>query len=252
MRRGEFTLDGVSSLNYGLLIQDRPDIEVPVRRVQMRTAYGTSGDLPFDEEQGDGEEVYDNTVMNLSLLALADGRTASENRERIATWMSSSRYKEFIPYFDTKKKYQVMLDPTQKFLLQNKDYLGDIHVGTAVLTVRPWKYYVDNYQIQMSSAGAIFNSYLHDTLPLITIYGTGDVTLKVNGVSYLIQNIVTSISLDSERLFGYKESSTGVITNENAKVRFKDYPRLKTGINTISWTGTVTKVVVDPRWRALA
>lgn len=252
MRRGEFTLNGVSSLDYGVLIQDRPDIQVPIRRVQMRTAYGTSGDMPFDEEQSDGEKVYDNTTMNLSLLVLANGRTASENRNRIANWMSSNRYKNMIPYFDTKKLYQVMLDPTQQFNLQNKDYLGEIQVGTAVLTVRPWKLYVEAPKIQLSAAGAVFNAYLEDSLPLITIYGTGDVTLTVNGVNYLIQNIVTNITLDSERLFGYKEATNGFITNENAKVRFKEYPRLKTGVNTISWSGNVTKVVIDPRWRALA
>ena len=55
------------------------------------------------------------------------------------------------------------------------------------------------------------------------------------------QNIVINSAL--------KEAYKGnVLMNDHMS---GDFPALKPGLNGISWTGTVTQVVVTPNWRAL-
>ena len=103
----------------------------------------------------------------------------------------------------------------------------------------------------MTSAGAIFNPTSKTALPVIKIFGTGDVTLTVNGVPFVIKNIVDSIVLDCNLGLAYREDITSMY-NENSKIYTRAYPFLKVGSNTISWTGTVTKVEIEPRWRTLA
>ena len=85
---------------------------------------------------------------------------------------------------------------------------------------------------------------------MIKIEGTGDVTLKVNGISHSIKAIEGHIYIDSG-LFGSYRKSGSVITNDNSKTYFREYPILKPGNNLIEWTGSVTKVTISPRWRSL-
>ena len=73
-------------------------------------------------------------------------------------------------------------------------------------------------------------------LPVIKIYGTGTVVLSVNGTGIALDGLTSSITLDSE----LQEAYTGLITNMNSNMN-GNFPVFKTGSNSITWTGAVTK-----------
>ena len=81
--------------------------------------------------------------------------------------------------------------------------------------------------------------------PVITVYGTGDITLMVGTVIVELEGITGSITLDSE----LQESYTGTTSMNSAMSG--EFPLLKPGMNAISWTGEVSKVEIQPRWRYL-
>lgn len=97
-----------------------------------------------------------------------------------------------------------------------------------------------------TSPATIVNKTTTTALPIIKITGTGTVVFKVNGVGITLTNLTTNVVLDSE----LQEAYTGLTTNMNSNMN-GDFPILKIGSNTITWTGTVTNVVINPKWRWL-
>ena len=111
----------------------------------------------------------------------------------------------------------------------------------------------DPFEYQKTSSTAyttkpisLTNQTTAEALPLIKITGTGTVVLNVNGTGVTLTGLTSSITLDSE----LQEAYTGLTTNMNSNMN-GNFPVLKIGSNTISWTGTVTKVEIDPQWRWL-
>ena len=82
--------------------------------------------------------------------------------------------------------------------------------------------------------------------PVITVYGSGEITLMVGMTIVELDGITDSITLDSPLMEAYKDmtSMNGCMSG--------DFPTLLPGQNAISWTGNVTKIVVQPNWRYLA
>ena len=60
-----------------------------------------------------------------------------------------------------------------------------------------------------------------------------------------LDGIMDSITLDTPLMEAYKG-----VTSMNSNMS-GDFPVLAPGANAISWTGNVTKVVIQPNWRCL-
>ena len=198
--------------------------------------------MPFDEE------AYNNTIIPLSLYVEGKNRTASDSRELIFSWFNTGKYIDFIPYFDQDKIYKVM--PTSPPKFTSMYYMGEGLAVDVTLTVKPYKYYIPDNDLVLTAAGSIFNHTVTPSLPRLKVYGTGNITLNFNGVLFVMAGVVGHIVLDSELGIAYNESSA-ILLNENSKVFTRKYPELVPGTNAISWTGTVTKVEIEPRWRTL-
>jgi phage-related protein len=77
------------------------------------------------------------------------------------------------------------------------------------------------------------------------VYGSRDITLMVGTTIVELEGISGSIVLDC----ALKEAYLGsILMNDHMT---GDFPGLKPGMNAISWSGAVTKVVVRPNWRSL-
>ena len=81
--------------------------------------------------------------------------------------------------------------------------------------------------------------------PVITVYGEGDITLMVGMNIVELTDVDGSITLDTPLMEAYSGA-----TGQNGRMT-GEFPILKPGANAISWTGDVTKVVVEPNWRFL-
>ena len=81
--------------------------------------------------------------------------------------------------------------------------------------------------------------------PIITVYGSGAITLMVGMSIVELDGISGSITLDTPLMEAYQGqiSMNGCVNG--------DFPRLLPGQNSISWTGSVSRVVIQPNWRYL-
>jgi phage-related protein len=243
MKPGSLIFDGVDSESLNTIIQARPSIEAPLRKVDFKSTYGVDGNVPYDEG------AYDNTSLELAMLI--DGKDVVADRQKLYNVFDSQGiYKDLIPYFDPDKIYRVML--SDKINFENSRIYGTKQVFSAKFTVKPYKYLVVNDPVTIAGKyGTITNPTNYISQPIITINATGPVTLTVNGKDFNIKNVTDTMTLSSEREIAYQEYVTGVLTSMNSQIASRDYPLLKPGVNTISATGNVTLITIEPRWRSL-
>lgn len=95
--------------------------------------------------------------------------------------------------------------------------------------------------ITIQNSLTIMNPTGFEAYPLFKVTGTSGV-LTVNGNSITFSSIDDFVMLDCELQDAYKES-----INKNSTIS-GTFPVLKTGSNTISWTGDISSVTMKPRW----
>ena len=81
--------------------------------------------------------------------------------------------------------------------------------------------------------------------PKITVVGSGSITLMVALTIIELEGIAGNITLNS----ALQEAYSGTTSMNSAMSG--EFPILYPGANAISWTGNVSKVVIEPRWRYL-
>lgn len=91
----------------------------------------------------------------------------------------------------------------------------------------------------------LFNPTNFESVPLVKLYGEGNIDLIINSNTIHLTNIEDYIVIDGELMDCYKEAQP-----LNNKMN-GDFPKLAPGINTISWVGNVTNAEITPKWRWL-
>ena len=100
---------------------------------------------------------------------------------------------------------------------------------------------VIGYQFRMTNLGNTFSR------PRLTIYGSGTIIVTLNGTNILGINLTTDhITIDGESMEAYNGNT---LLNRNVVGNY-DLLRLRAGMNVLSWTGNVTKAVLEnySRW----
>ena len=124
--------------------------------------------------------------------------------------------------------------------------------GKTVLTfkLKPYKRRIRNETLVLTNGATLYNPEKRTAKPLIAIEGQGDISLKKNGVDWLILTAVDgSITIDSETMSVF--SGTLPQFNKMNSNLSPMFPVLASGENTITWEGTATKVTITPRWEAV-
>ena len=109
--------------------------------------------------------------------------------------------------------------------------------------VQPFGYDVFAQTLVKTAPFSLFNIGTFESEPIITIFGTGNITLYVNNQSISLKEITDKIVIDSEMQNAYSGA-----TSLNHKMS-GDFPVLILEKNYITWTGNVTKLEIQPNWR---
>lgn len=100
--------------------------------------------------------------------------------------------------------------------------------------------FLESQTLTLTSGQTIYNPGIESD-PYIKITGSGIVTLTVNGVAY---TITVDQYIEIEFPFAWK-----LVMNKGRDI--SGFPKLQPGNNVITWTGTVTEVLLNGRWRTL-
>lgn len=114
--------------------------------------------------------------------------------------------------------------------------------ATIVFECKPQRFLkTGDNNITIQNSLTIMNPTGFEAYPLFKVTGTSGV-LTVNGNSITFSSIDNFVMLDCELQDAYKEN-----INKNSTIS-GTFPVLKTGSNTISWTGDISSVTMKPRW----
>ena len=215
----------------GILISAMPDIMKPQRRETEITIPGRNGVLTIDEGT---YEAY--------TLSVACGTRGTARLNEIVSWLDGNG--DLILSTEPDKVYKARIG--------NAISISDvIYLYTSFLVqfkVFPFKYSVDqaDEELNLSVPTTIYNQGTIYSEPIITVFGTGNITVTINGASYTISGIDGYVTINSEIQEVYKNN-----TNKNNSFLAMDFPRFQVGENTVSWTGNVSRIEIKPNWRWL-
>lgn len=97
----------------------------------------------------------------------------------------------------------------------------------------------DNEQ-SITTGQTLTNPTAYDSKPIITVVGSGSLTINSNTIT--VATTQSAITIDCERMDCYNDS-----VNCNNDVTLSEFPTLKSGGNTITYTG-FTSVKIKGKW----
>jgi predicted phage tail component-like protein len=220
----------------GLLIQELPPISKPLLRNQIEEIDGRDGDIVMPL----GYAAYDKDV-SIGLYGKFD-------------------VDDVIEYFNSEGKVVFSNEPDKYYkyqVLNQIDFERLVRFRTATVTfhVQPFKFAnnekAKTYTSFDNNSITVRNNGNYYSRPKITVFGTGTINLSLNGKQLFVINLgsqAAQITIDAEQLEAYDED-TNVLMNRSVDGDY-DNLRLKVGTNTISWSGSVTKMIISnySRW----
>lgn len=221
-----------STLVKGLLIQSLPMISKPLMRSNIETIDGRDGDIVSKR----GYSAYDKT-MKIGLFGDYD-------------------VDEIIRFFNQEGRVIFSNEPDKfyKFHILNQidfEKLLRFKQADVVFHVQPFKYSAVDDSMTVSTTGmssiTVFNRGNVESRPRLSITGSGNIYISINGTELLtIYSLNGTIVIDAELMEAYIGTALA-----NRSIR-GDYNKLRllSGLNTISWTGTVSQISVEnfARW----
>lgn len=215
----------------GLIIQELPPITKPQIRTNITEIDGRDGDIV----EYLGYSAYDK-IISIGL---------SKNYD----------INQVIKYFSNKGTIVFSNEPDKLYyfeIVEKIDYerLVKFRTANVRLHIQPYKYLLNETIVDVNITSqtqlVVNNQGLEKSKPIIKLYGTGIIALSINGVEVFETNISDSyITIDSFEEEAYKD---GVLKNRDMTGQF---PTLEVGNNTITWVGSLTRIIVDPKSRWL-
>lgn len=229
------------SLDFGLLIVKKGSFKGAARDVSRVSVPGRSGDLIIDNGR------YSNITVPYELTLLNNTVYSFESLARqIRGWLLSGAgyfrlWDSYDPDYFRLASYSEEVD-----LEQELRQLGSLSIS---FDCKPFKYSVAGQTpVIFTQASSLYNAEQFPSAPYIKVVGNGNITLTINDSSFMLRDISGHIELDFELPNAYKGGEP-----KNSLVSGADMSslRLVPGYNSISWTGSVERVEITPRWCTL-
>lgn len=232
--RNYIELNGVSSETIqGLLIQELPPITKPKMRAKVEEIDGRSGDIITEL----GYSAYDKQV--------SIGLYGDFDINKIVQFFNSSGTVVFSNEPDKYYDYNILAQIDFNRLIRFRIAIVKFHV-------QPFKYSLEDnsktFTITNQTSISINNSGNVYSKPVLTIKGSGNIDISLNGVQVFEIELGTlgQIVIDTNNMNAYNGST---LLNRQVTGDYNNF-QLNSGPNTISWTGSITEIQIDnySRW----
>ena len=218
---------------YGLIICELPPITKPKMKTSITKINGRDGDII--EEQG-----YESYTKTISI-----GLARNYDIDKVMKYFTGTG--ELILSNEPDKVYN-------STIFDKIDYqkLINFKKATVKFYTQPFKYLKDENEIVVNCSvennKVIHNVGLEIAKPIIKLEGSGTVELSINDINilkYTFPDGESEVIIDSLKEEAYLNSE---YKNRNMNGVF---PILDPGNNTITWTGNLTKIKIQPKSRWL-
>jgi len=230
-----FEFKGVISSSLNVVVSEYPPITRARRRVETVTVHGRSGELTL----ATGPASYDSMVREINCYA----RPGADLNE-IADWLTGSGTLIFGNEPDFAYEAQAIEELSIERIMRGRQHKA----FTVPFLCQPLKRRASgDPAITLTTAGNVFNPGHVSSRPKITVTGSGNIVLTVGDKETSITGLSSAVVIDSDLGMAI---NTDEDTNLSSIIS-GEWPELEPGANAVNWTGTVTSVVIQPRWRWL-
>lgn len=232
-----FNYRGKSSRDFCLKIKEINNLSSPSRALEVHEVLGRNGELIIDNGN------YTN--FRLQIQCFIDGRPNRNGKElslaqladELKLWLQTSFEYSPIEIEGDEFYYEGYLDNS----LDIKELF--VNFGEVLLTFncKPYKKKASDKIVVAFKNTVVTNEHM-DSEPYMKIYGNGDATLTINDKTIKFKNIENYIEIDTELMNCFKDN-----INQNNRM-IGEFPVLKSGENSVTWSGDITKIEIEPRW----
>lgn len=221
-------LDGVSSETIGVYC-DTP--AVPPMGQQRYTVFQTGA----EEDRTTADNTFEDMAITVNLITF---KAATFDNSALYAFLFGKTRLEFTRHSGFYYKIR-RLEVEQA----EAEFDGARIIYKVTFIVAPFRYFVSNPAIPVNSGDIVVNTGTFFSRPEITVAGSGEITISVNGKDFTLFDVAGTVKIDSERHICY--SGDNIIYNKDSG----SYPLLAVGDNEITWEGTVTSmsIVVNGR-----
>lgn len=232
---GSFTFNGVSSTTHGLRVTSDYVINSTGNDVETVSVPGRDGDLLISKNR------LKSVTLELPCTVLSNRKLTDAGSE-ISNWLNVDGYKDLTLSWDPDFIYRSTFIETFEIagLMQQ---FGKVKLN---FLTYPVKFYKQGRATQTLQNGATVNGIGNvNAKPIITLVGSGDCTLTINGRKTKLRGVQNTITLDMQA----RQVFSGNLPAWDKVVRAPQYqmPYLDAGRNLISWDGDFT-VKMAPYW----
>ena len=237
---GVIIFNGIPSTNYGIHVEKPPVYTTPERDYEVVHIPGRNGDLVIDNGS------YQNVTRKYDISVGEIDGNFTNLAAGVSEWLhSTSGYARLEDSYEPdyfRLAYYVADTEMENLFHQ----AGKMSVEFNCKPARFLK--VGERAVSFTAAGSLRNPTFQKSFPKIIVIVSGSGSLSIGGQTVTISGLSSStrMVIDSELQDVYAEGS---MTNLNSKVSFSDgFPLLIPGVNTITFTGSISLVEVIPRW----
>ena len=230
---GVIIFNNKSSADCRIQVAHPPGYAYPERDYTITHIPGRNGDIIQDNG------CYKNVERTYEVSFDAPNEDFATYANAVSAWLhSTTGYARLEDSYEP--NYYRMATYQESNIFEN--LYNQAGTATIVFECKPQRFLKtgDNI-ITIQNSLTIMNPTGFEAYPLFKVTGTSGV-LTVNGNSITFSSIDDFVILDCELQDAYKEN-----INKNSTIS-GTFPVLKTGSNTISWTGNISSVTMKPRW----
>lgn len=226
-----FEFGGVRCDSVNVRLMDLPKRPIPAKQGEMIKIDGRSGYL-WKDKRG----AYEPIAISVE-CSTEDGFAP----DMLGNWLTGERWLRFSDEPDRAYRGRVV----SEFLRSAMFFGFDKQVFTIPFECQPFRYIYPAAEPEvLTSPRVISNLGTAYSQPRITIEGSGEMTVAVG--EYLIGVTGGSVIVDSEVPDCYELDG---VTLANLRVTMEEFPVIPPDGSAVSWSGGVTKVTIDGRWR---
>lgn len=213
---------GINFRNKGIIVENIPAFSKGKKNIDTYTIPGRNGFLSVDNG------TYDSFLVNVE-CHLNEKTTDLDS------------VKDYLDGFGTlscdgEREYTAIINNSISFdsIKAFKKFMVQFLVNPIAEDIESTTFTVSDTSSQLTIEGATATMY-----PTLTITGTGDITVTINGKSFILKAINGTCILDCKN-----KVITSNGTNMSNKMLY-DFPTLQPGLNTISTIGIISAFTID-------
>ena len=220
-------LDNIPSSDFKLAPTFRPDIPTPEQVVESINVDGRHGSLTRLGAFKDIDFPIEYNILEMDNI--------------------KPQLRKIKGYFFGKKTLQFTDDDVyykikSLQITETDNQIEEYGLFTVQFICDPFQYEKNTIKI-ITQSSTLINIGTVESEPLIKVFGTGNIKISINDKSFQILSLTDYISIDCE----LKETHRNKASRNKNMVG--EYPVFKVGNNIISFTGSITKLEIEPRWR---